>query len=161
MRKALSFIAFCAAAGYAATAALGEQAIGFLLAPYGHTGAVVNGSLGWFGFAMLASAALASVVAPRVTKMEACWPPSAIAFLGSVAATVAVCTMSVGCAAASLPVLPTDAGDAFAHASHWLFIGWLFAQLAVAGVMIVVRSHDDTTVSQSSYSLRGYAALER
>lgn len=161
MRKALSFVAFCAFAGFLAAEAFSAEGVALLLAPYGHAGAAVSGTLGWFGFAVLAAAALAAVVAPGVTRMEACWPPSAIAFLGSLSASIAVCTMSVGCAAASLAMLPADAATAFAHGSHWLFIGWVFAQLAVAGVMLVVRSHDDTSVSQSSYALRGYAALER
>ena len=162
MRTTLRFIA-AAALGYGlallVTAPLQQMLLGWYGAESGQT--VRMTAMPWLGSAVMASAAVAAWVAPFVSPSASGrrWTAGTIAFTGSLALSVVVALMSVSCANAALAA-PLSAEAAIAHADRWLIVGYLFAQIAVAGVMLVVRTHQDVRPASSRFASQGYAALE-
>lgn len=157
MRNALSFIVASAAAGYAAATLAAKSLTLVLLARYGHGLASGEADLGWLGCAILGSAALTAVVAAQ--RVEPRRAVSVFAFALSLFASLAVAGMTLACASAPLAGGVLVPADALAHATRWLFVGWLFAQVAVAGGWLVFYSHRDLELPRSTYSTEGYAAL--
>jgi hypothetical protein len=160
MTKAIAYVFASGAIGHALATALSAPLTALILTRYGHAGAVAGdpGALGWLGAVILASAAAAAIAVPFASS-RARPGDRAIAFFGSFAVSVALAAMSVTCATSpSGPVLAPDA--ALAHAGHWLFVGWFFAQVTIAGALLVIRTHDDSHESKSSFSTEGYAALD-
>lgn len=164
MRNASLFILASAAAGYGVAGLAANRVTDLLLARYGHvlTSGAGNSALQWLGLAMLGSAAVAAVATPHSMKTtERRLEMGALVLVLSLIASISVAGMTLACASAPLVGGALMPADALAHATRWLFVGWLFAQVAVVGAWLVFRSHRDLELPRSTYSMQGYAALGR
>jgi hypothetical protein len=103
-------------------------------------------ALACLGVAVLAAAAVAAVAAPRLLRAERARLTSAVTFAASIIVSLGVVVLTMQ------HVGPT-------HAGGWLAASWLFAQLVVAGTLLVARTHEDADLPRSTWSAQGYAAL--
>lgn len=159
------FTVASAAAGFVLGTSLSEALNGLVLGRYAQVSALPfdlvgdTASFGWLGCAIFAAAAMTAIVAPRVFHVERAPRARVLAFALSVCASLLMAVVTLGCATASSSLPGLDASEALAHAGHWLFVGWLFAQLVIAGGMLVLKSHLDPDLPESSWTMQGYAAL--
>ena len=155
---AIALTAAAAICGYAiATASGGAELV---LSHYGHEG-FDGGALGLLGAGVGLSAAVAAWVAPScVNARHTAVLVRALAFAASLVASVAACGISLSAASASPSVAQlTSAEVALSHGTLWLTVGWVFAQIATAGALFVLKTQD-ASLPRSAFSLHGYAALE-
>lgn len=170
MRNAALFTLASSVLGFGLASALAEPMGGLLLARYPGVASVglaaLNdpAGLGWLGAVVFLAAALTALAAPRLLPTESLGDRAvgAIAFSGSLVASLVLAAVVLGCATSQPASAPTrDAAQALTHAGQCLRVAVLFAQAIVAVSVALLRSHVARDLPPSTYSVHGYAALSR